>query len=237
MILISSLYRCAAHARQQEIDWSFTRNVSSGVFNRIHLFISRDDLVFFLNRGGLVAEALRFGGVQVLLSDTQPTYKTLLSYVATQQDEICAIANSDIEVSATVDFIKLISELLRGRRAALFLSREECDGSMPQIVQYRGSHDCFVFHSGSVRSINDDFSTLNYKQNTLGIEALLIKFFDLHGFKLWNPCFNIRAIHHHASNDRPWQSEGLRAVGYVHPLPLNYPGVHCDVLVKPMKLV
>jgi len=236
MIVISSFYYGTNHDRHFEIVSAMIRNANNPLFSELHLFITTEDLEK-LKKDNLLILQIDLRKIRFIIFELQPTYSILLRYAASLDNNICCIINSDIEIVTTKDSIRLFSDLLMNKMASLFIKRHERDGTKPFIQNYCGSHDAFIFYAPQLRKINTDFEELNYVQNTNGIEALLILFFARKfKFELYNPCLQIKLIHHHTSNIRSWLTEGTTAVGYVSPIKLDMPGIHCDSLVQPLYL-
>ncbi len=236
MIVISSFYYSEDLERHGEIVHAIARNANNPALSELHLFVTRRDLDRVGGDSDLRSR-VNLGKVRFIIYDNQPTYQVFLRYIASLSDVICCICNSDIEVIATKDALGVFGALIANRRSALFITRHECDGSKALIDHYCGSHDAFIFHSDVLRELGDDFADLSYPQNTAGIEALLItKFVKKHDFDLYNPCHQIKLIHHHSSNIRVWRQGGITEVGYVSRRKLDRPGLHCDVLILPLVL-
>jgi hypothetical protein len=108
------------------------------------------------------------------------------------------ITNSDIYL-LECDF-NLI-ERLRTEKCCYALTRYEYDMSQPQIDNYGGSHDAYIFNSSfideNIVNIHTDFF-----QNLPGIETHIItNFYDI-GFNVFNPCRQIKIVHLHKTQLR-----------------------------------
>ncbi len=81
------------------------------------------------------------------------------------------------------------------------LTRYEHDMSHPLINNYCGSHDCYIFNSSFInKNIMNEHT--DFFQNYPGIETHIIKTFCDLGFKVLNPCRQIKIVHLHKTNLR-----------------------------------
>jgi hypothetical protein len=237
MNLITTFYLTTEKSRQEELNYALASNLKNKVFDKIHLFIEQSDFeIIKANRAiqsQFISPKIRF-----VVTKIQPTYQMYLRYVTSLDDQICCISNSDIQFQITEDASRLFKLIVgSGKKVALFITRYEADGTRPLIDNFGGSHDAFVFNSEDLKRLNTNFEELSFPQNTPGIEAVLTIFFGrTHEFELLNPCHEFRAIHHHASNSRPWASNRRVPVGYTSPSRLDLPGVHNDLILEPLVL-
>jgi len=239
MDIIQSFYYSSDNNRQQEIEHTLNSNLNKEYVKCIHLFIEENDYELFINSLFITHE--KYNKITLVKVEGQPTYPDLFTYGCYLENKNCCICNSDIEFNIENNDMRLL-ERLYNDKVVYFLTRHEYDMSCPLITNFGGSHDAFMFHSNTLRSTihNADFSFINYIQNTSGIEALLTLFFieKLH-YKIFNPCFQIKLIHHHQSHVRLWNrtTTGQNTVGYTHPTPLNVTwGVHNKHMCYPCKL-
>ena len=160
-------------------------------------------------------------------------------YSSKLENRICCLCNSDIEFKIKN---RSLLDRLNNNNLIYFLTRREVDGSKYLIDNFGGSHDAFIFHSNRLKKniANKDLSFINYIQNTSGIEALLTIFFiEKLKYKIKNPCFQIKLIHHHKSNIRLWQKKENKPIGYTSKLPKkNYSNgeIHCKYIISPCKM-
>jgi hypothetical protein len=236
--LITTFYFSNSDIRQRELDLALHRNIQKSIFSKIHLLIQPEDFEKLKYREEYLT-IFRSSVIRLVVVNSQPTYQGYLNYAKSLSDQICCIANNDIEFELSPDSFRLFEIILRfGQRIGLFLTRHEADGSSPLIDNFGGSHDAFVFYSNTLNALDSNFSELNYIQNTPGIEALLTIFFGrVHNFELLNPCREFKAIHHHRSNWRPWNIKRITPVGYTSPIRRpDLSGVHNDLMIRPMVL-
>ena len=81
------------------------------------------------------------------------------------------------------------------------MTRYEHDMTCPLITGYGGSHDAYIFNS---KYLNDSIINehTHFYQNFPGIETHIIKTFCDNGFKVFNPCKQIKIVHLHKTNLR-----------------------------------
>jgi len=199
--LVTSFFFNSNIRRQKEYELTLHRNLEKDFISKIYLFITDNDHKKFMKTD--FAKNSIFKKICFNIAPQQPTYKDFIEYASTLDDDgICMITNSDIELSK-ID--ENILKHLNNNRIAYILTRHEEDGTKPLINDYRGSHDCILFN---VRELKKNFKSYNLDliditQNNYGSEALLtLCFIETLKFKLFNPCFQIKIIHHHTSNIR-----------------------------------
>jgi hypothetical protein len=239
MDIIQSFYYSSNNNRQQEIEHALNSNLKKDFVNRIHLFIEENDYELLINSTFITHE--NYNKITLVKFEGQPKYPDLFKYGSELEDKICCICNTDIEFNIENNDIQLLGQLYN-EKMIYFLTRHEYDMSCPLINNFGGSHDAFIFHSNTLYSTinNTDLSFINYIQNTSGIEALLTIFFiEQLNYKIFNPCFQIKLIHHHQSQVRLWNKTvaGRKIVGYTSPTPLNVNwGVHNKHKICPCRL-
>ena len=117
----------------------------------------------------------------------------------------------------------------------LFLTRHESNDTCPLIKNYVDLM-MLLFLKDKIK--DKDLSYINYIQNTPRIEALLTIYFTENlNYKIFNPCFEIKLIHHHDSNYRTYHS--VKPVGYTSEVPNCSYGdaVWCKYMFYPCKLL
>ena len=235
MEIIQSFYYSSNNIRQNEIELCLFKNLNNQLINKIHLFITENDSNTF--KISLFNKHENREKIVLLVLNHQPTYPELFSYAYNLKDIICCICNSDIEI--VFEDTNILPKL-NNENIIYFLSRYEYDMSCPQITNFQGSHDAFVFHSDTLKLNieNKDMKFIHYIQNTSGIEALLtIYFIELLKYKIFNPCWQIKLIHHHKSNIRLWINQRKPPVGYTAVSPIrNAHGIHNKYIINPCKL-
>lgn len=225
MDIIQSFYYSPNPIRQQELEHALHQNLNKSYVKCMHLFVEECDYHRIIQHDKI--KWVKFEG--------QPKYPDLFNYASQLEDKICCICNSDIELN--IEKIELLEPLYHNK-LIYFLTRHEYNMTCPLITHFGGSHDAFIFHSDTLRSLNIDFSYIDYIQNTNGIEALLTIFFiEQLKYKILNPCFQIVLVHHHTSQVRLWANHEKKIVGYTHPTSLNVNwGVHNKYMIYPCRL-
>lgn len=235
MDIIQSFYYSSNKERQQEIEYTLFQNLKKKFVNNIHLFIEKKDYEIFCNSN--FGKNENRNKIKLIQLNHQPTYPELFDYCCNIDNTICCICNSDIEFE--IDNDKILSKLYNEKKI-YFISRHEYDMSCPQITNYQGSHDAFIFHSNTLKLNieNKDMKFINYIQNTSGIEALLTIFFiEQLNYKIFNPCLQVKLIHHHKSNIRVWNTNHKIHVGYTSPNSNGSKGIHNKYMIFPCKIV
>lgn len=104
------------------------------------------------------------------------------------------ITNVDISLKNTQ------LSLVPNSKEIFCLTRYEIDGSSPLIDNYHKffSHDSFMFWA-PLKIKNGYFY---YPQNVGGSENLTMFYLQQMGYKLSNPCKQIKITHHHTIDDR-----------------------------------
>lgn len=235
MDIINCFYYSPNKERQQEIEYTLNSNLNKNFINNIHLFIKKKDYDIFIN-SNFTGHA-NYNKIIPVLFEGQPTYPELFTYSCNLKNIICCICNSDIEF--IIENINILQKV-NNENIIYFITRHEYDDSSPLINNYEGSHDAFIFHSDTMKKNieNKDLNFINYKQNTMGIEALLtIYFIEQLKYTIFNPCFQIKLIHHHKSNVRIWNKTLSPRVGYtsLQQRP-GSPGIHNKYMIYPCNL-
>ena len=192
--------------RSKELEACFVNNLACPIVEKIHLFVDDNDAVNKLNE--LANGSDKFVIIEV---GKKPKYTDFFKYILDNlKNKICMITNADIFLHAYD--IKLF-ENLNNNKIAYALTRYEYDMSYPLINDYRGSHDAYIFNSSfiSEKILNDH---TNFFQNFPGIETQVIKSMCDEGFKVYNPCKQIKIVHLHKTQLRKHgEWIGLHAYG------------------------
>lgn len=201
--LIVEHYQATTESRQQEIDHCLRLNAANPLIDRIHLMTEHPvDLAALGVDGAAVRQVERAERL---------TFAAGFDYVQASiaAGTICIMANADIRFDDTLALLKV--QDMRGRAFALL--RYECldDGGLelhgtnhraptyhPNILR-GGSQDAWIFAAPlPPRRDRADFyvggvhlcdSKINWILHDAGLEVT-------------NPCYSLRAIHHHQSQVR-----------------------------------
>ena len=140
----------------------------------------------------------------------QPNYSDIFHIITEyieprrDHDDIWMIINADIILGEGFN-------LLRGNvanKTLLALSRhnsKQCH-SHNQCLDFRHSTDSFL---GIGPVDNRIMKQVNFRQNILGAENVLLYEFKKAGYRLLNPCLNIKIYHNHCSGVRTWKKRRI----------------------------
>lgn len=180
--------------RSKELEACLVNNIVSTFVEKLHLFVDDEDS---LNR----VKELSNNSEKVVIIEVgkKPKYSDFFNYILNNlQNKICMITNSDIFL---YECDNRLIESININKLAYALTRYEYDMSCPLINNYGGSHDCYIFNAKFIdEKIINEHS--NFYQNLPGIETHIIKNFCDNGFKVYNPCKQIKIIHLHKSQLR-----------------------------------
>tara|TARA_B110001450_G_C17593886_1_gene470036 strand:+ start:100 stop:807 length:708 start_codon:yes stop_codon:yes gene_type:complete len=223
MELLTSFYYTKNQKRQEELITTLKKNLSKQFINKIHLYITENDYKKFKESDFINNN--NYNKINILIRNYQPKYPELFKLASTFDNKIICICNSDIEFDITnVEILNKLKDNI-----CYFLTRHESDNNHPLIDNYGGSHDAFIFKSNILKNkiLNKDLSYIDYIQNTPGIEALLtIYFTEKLNYNIFNPCFEIKLLHHHKSAYRTYNS--AKPIGYTWPYPLG--GIYANTI-------
>jgi len=221
---ISKYKNSLDNQRTDELCNALINNLNCDIIKKIHLFIDDFDSLELLNK--IILENYNSSKI-VIIGIKKPIYHDFFNYILnTLPNDICMIINSDIYLH----FYDInILNLLSYEKYCYALTRYEYDMTHPLIDLYLGSHDSYIFNSKYLDNRIICKET-NFKQNSLGIESNIIKSFCELGFKVFNPCKQIKIVHLHKTNLRNYTLNdwiGLHKYGddsflknscwYIHP--------------------
>jgi len=145
-------------------------------------------------------EAKEFEGVSIELCFGRPTIKDFINVINANSvyGDIAIIANSDIYFDET---LSLANEIKEGECYALSRYDDNIKGLIP--FHRRDSQDAWIFRT-PIRMPNhaDDL-----RLGVPGIDNRLAFELNNVGYKVTNPCSQIKAIHLHRSNRRNYTSK------------------------------
>ena len=155
--------------------------------------------------------------IRTILLNRQPLYSDLFKYANNLKGQICMISNADIWLK-TLDK-DLINLIQTNDKLVYTLTRHEHDEKRPLIDRYRMSHDCFIFKSPINSNILDN---INFIQNKLGSENVVVCELLKFNYKIYNPCKDIVIIHEHASGIRTYLRGPGESLYYITYAELNF---------------
>ena len=180
--------------RSKELEACLVNNLASKFIEKIHVFVDDNEALNKLKELTNNSEK-----VIVIEVGKKPMYTDFFNYIINNlNNKICMITNSDIFL---YECDENLIDNLKENKIAYALTRYEYNMSHPLIDKYQGSHDCYIFNS---KFINENIINehTNFYQNLPGIETHLIKNFCDNGFKVYNPCHQIKIIHLHKTQLR-----------------------------------
>jgi hypothetical protein len=170
-------------------------HLASPFIEKIHLFIDDEEA---LNTLKLISN--NSDKFVIICVGKKPKYIDFFRYIVEHlKNTICMITNTDILLYECDQ--KLITNV-KENKISYALTRYEHDMSHPLIDNYLGSHDCYIFNSAFLESSVLSNENINFFQNFPGIESHIIKTFCDEGFKVQNPCYQIKIVHLHQSGLR-----------------------------------
>ena len=183
--------------RTNELCDSFINNLNNDIVEKIHIFV--DDFESLKKLNEVTYKNYNSKKISIIKIKKILTYHDFFNYILDKlPNDICMITNSDIYLH----FYDInILNLLSYEKYCYALTRYEYDMTHPLIDNYFSSHDCYIFNSKYLdnRIICEN---TNFKQNLLGIESRIIKSFCELGYKVFNPCKQIKIVHLHKTNLR-----------------------------------
>ena len=191
--------------RTNELMTALIKNLESEFIEKVHLFVDDEESLIKLND---ISTKINNNKIKIIQVGHKPKYSDFFKYILDNlKESICMIINADIYLyECDVNLI----ELLKNNKLVYALTRHEHDMSHPLIDNFEGSHDCYIFNSSYIDT-NIISEHTNFYQNLPGIETHILKNFYDNGFKIFNPCIQIKIIHLHITNLRnyPCQWIGL----------------------------
>jgi hypothetical protein len=205
--LITSFYISNNENRNKELDYCLKKNLECNFISKIHLFIDNALVLEHLN---IMYPTLINNKICIISEYKQPKYSDLFQYANKLKNNLCIICNSDIWFSndSNVDIFSIIENNMN---VIFSLTRYEYDNTKHLIDNYQGSHDAFIFKS----PLNIELPKhLNFYQNILGSENVVLYELFKYNYKVYNPCFQIKIIHEHASQIRNYKADRINRGDY-----------------------
>ena len=182
------------NARSKELETALLNNLASSYVNKIHLFVDNQQSLIRLK------EITNSEKIVVIEVGKKPKFFDFFNYIYHNlNNNICMIINSDIFL---LECDMNLIDRLKTHNLAYSLTRYEHNMSCPLINKYQGSHDCYIFNSAFMSKNILSSPHINYYQNFPGIETHILKALCDNGFKLLNPCYQIKIVHLHATDLR-----------------------------------
>lgn len=196
--LITSFYLVENQKRQNELNICLKKNIYNKYTEKIHLFLDDNISLEYLKKLIINYPIEIKKKINICKINKQPLYSDLFKYANKLKNKLCMICNSDIWLYSILDKT-ILNKLITN--TVFSLTRYENDLSHPLIDKYMGSHDSFIFKSPLNPNI---IKHLQFKQNTLGSENVVMYELNKHNYKIINCCYSIITVHEHKSNIRNW---------------------------------
>lgn len=199
----------SSNRRQQELNWCLDHNIHNHIFENIYIFPE--------NKRDKLIENDR---IHIINYDKRPTYRTVINEINNlfeTKDSYNVIANTDIYFD---DSLKLI-EKINMDKVCLALTRHESNPlhkeNGPSIgADCRQSQDVWII-KGHIDNLPDNY--FDFYFGLRGCDGRTNFTFRELGYKLYNPCLDIKVYHYHMSSVRH-HSEATRLIGDTLDVPL-----------------
>lgn len=190
LILYTTYFSCGDKERQSEIDYCIEKNINSGFFDKI---------VIFIDDGSNVPWANEF--VNVVRIKNRVTYKNWIEESGNHPPHYSIFCNSDIyfneSICKTKEYIKSCSDFMA-------LSRWERQGNNETLhLNPKWSQDVWAFYSNGQIS-RHHARELDFPVGVPRCDNKIAYVFSMRGWRLYNPCSEIRTFHVHGSQKRDY---------------------------------
>jgi hypothetical protein len=197
--------------RNLEYNNTLIFNLQKEYIEKIYLFIE-DEYSLSILDDLLEKNNLYKDKVVKILFNKQPMYSDFFLYSNNHlKDKLVMITNSDIYLDSYDNH--LIQKYILNKNNVFSLTRHEWDNTKRLIDKYMGSHDSFIFKSPVNKNIIDKST---FYQNIPGSENLIIYLFHINKYTLFNPCFQFKIVHLHASQVRNYKGKRINNQQYMH---------------------
>jgi hypothetical protein len=182
--------------RNNELLECLKQNILSKDISKIYLFVDNQEALNVINNINNII-GYEQNKVNVISIGKQPLYSELFEFAFDfLKGKICMISNSDIYMyECDMNCIKNISDNI------FAITRYEHDMSCPHIDNNNewSCHDAFIFRSPLNKKILENY---HHTQNLWGAENSVIDTLIHNGYKVYNPCYQIKIKHLHQSDLR-----------------------------------
>jgi len=213
--LFTTYYITPCLERQNELRACLKDNLRNETFDRIILLLDPST----------PENALRefegdhnFSKLSIKRVQCRPTYKDWLTLSRDLlTNEISLFSNADIYFNFSLENLK---NYLKKPKSFVCLSRTEDLGETKALhPNPHWSQDVWALNSASLSEISF-LDYLNIKTGEPRCDNKIAYFFAIHGWDIYNPCYEIQAFHKHLSNFRTYNLESpinLGGMAMVHP--------------------
>jgi hypothetical protein len=211
--------------RQVEIDFALKQNIACKEIDHIVLVLKKQD----------TTELILSDKIELIFSESRPTYTDMFTIINkhSSDSDVNILANSDIFFDST---ITLTDSIIQSNKRKL-LEPEDCfallryefnDVSTAKLYECKDgnkimrycSQDVWIFR-GKIKCVDN----ANFFMGVRGCDNAIAFILKKSGYKVSNPCFDIKTYHVHASNIRDGLSNKKQEL-------LNLPMMY----VKPTRL-
>lgn len=216
IVFFTTYFLSPDQQRQNEINFCVFKNLENKLFSRLFFFTETESERTELKK---IFEKNQSLNAEIISLNRVPTYFDWLRLAAercVQADVI--FSNADIFFNETVQFLS--KYLLEGQKL-ICLSRHDRDeeGFLTLHSKPHWSQDAWALRADNIHKINF-FEELKFSSGKPRCDNRLAYLFTVWGWKLFNPCNEIQAVHVHSSKVRNYEYTDLINIGtvaYVHP--------------------
>lgn len=201
--------------RQRETDTCLRRNIDNPLVDVIHVFLEKEE-----DRPRIPTDRK----VKVSLLPRRITYADWLENTNTlTPGDISICLNADMYLDGSVELLRKHAKMLAERRHFLALSRYNHDGK--RFVLNSNPHwtqDTWVVVRGDQPFPSALLQETRFELGHPGCDNKIAYVMHSYGFTVSNPCLQIRTIHLHSDEGRPYDSRKDKLIGlhaFVHPAP------------------
>jgi|694.fasta_scaffold19606_11 hypothetical protein len=197
--------------RNNEIIDSFQKNINLKIFNYFYVYLENDN-------GKKILNEIKNNNIIEVILNKRPTYQDIFDTSNIISNEsINILINSDIFFDET---IKLVQNIKDDEFYAI--TRYELNGNLFWIIQdniskdFPYSQDCWVWCNSA------KFKNSNFYLGQPGCDNKIVNEAYIAGYKIKNPCYDIKTYHNHASNIRNGTSHSNNYNTEIHLKPKMY---------------
>jgi len=185
--------------RQQELAESLASNIQNTLIESIHVFLDPNTSESILEQ---FKQQPGFDKVSYLRSVGKPSYREWLDHSRTRLGRgISIFANADISFDET---LAKLGDYVALPRSIVCLTRHEDVRGTPKLHKTpRWSQDVWAMRSENIADITF-LEQLSFETGQPRCDNRCAFVFAIHGWNIFNPCVDVRAIHKHQYNTRSY---------------------------------
>ena len=201
--MLNSQDKTKLAARQKEIDFCLRGNLLHPNVSTISILYNREKVLEYFEKLDL-PEKRKLSFIPTI---EEPTVRVIMKYVSENlllkvvifmhQDNILGEGIEHLDISSLLSsrITYALTRHVNTSNCAYALKSANCNHN----AVYIGSHDAFIFSLQRVLP-DESFDDLNFTQNSLGQENILIWWFENHlNYVVSNPCKSFHVYHHHCT--------------------------------------